>query len=154
MKKTIEEIRAAKIQKDEFYKSIDKVSIPEYLQMLDPRIKIFIGGCIERGIGSSFRHTAHAHNSTHYGKLKVIDPDFGTICFRSIKRIGRYKTIEYEDGSITIKIIKPSQTLLHEIAHILTPNHGHDKKWLEEYIKLGASKGKILYYKNRFKGCN
>lgn len=29
-------------------------------------------------------------------------------------------------------------TLLHEIAHALTPNHGHDKIWLEEVIRIGG----------------
>jgi predicted SprT family Zn-dependent metalloprotease len=30
------------------------------------------------------------------------------------------------------------QTLLHEIAHALTPNHGHDKVWLEVVEQIGG----------------
>jgi predicted SprT family Zn-dependent metalloprotease len=29
-------------------------------------------------------------------------------------------------------------TLLHEIAHALTPNHGHDKFWLEAVVRIGG----------------
>ena len=30
------------------------------------------------------------------------------------------------------------ETLLHEIAHALTPNHGHDKIWLQEVVRIGG----------------
>ena len=78
---------------------------------------IFVGGCVERGPGSSFRRSAHAHNSTK-------DPWFGWICVRSAKRL-------------TTPGGKPSRTLFHEYAHILCPNHGHDAKWRETITKLG-----------------
>ena len=42
---------------------------------------IFVGGCIERKEGSSFRAKAHAHTD------KRRDPYFGYICVRSPKRL-------------------------------------------------------------------
>lgn len=144
---TGQQLQEAKTLKNEFYRSIEKVILPENLQKLNERINIFIGGCFEKGVGHTFYAQAHAHN---YTKDKL----FGCICFLSIKRIGRYNIVQNDNGYCDIIITKPSQTLLHEIAHILTPNHGHDKKWLDKYIELGATKGKIKYYKDRFKGCN
>lgn len=82
---------------------------------------IFVGGCVARGVGSSFRARAHAHCFT-------IDPHFGWICFRSIKRVG-----EVEGHTIT----RPSALLWHEYAHILTPNHGHDDAWRATMKLLG-----------------
>ena len=46
---------------------------------------IFVGGCVKRGEGSSFRASAHCHND----KCPQY-PAFGWICFRSAKRIGDY----------------------------------------------------------------
>jgi hypothetical protein len=87
-----------------------------------PEIKgVFVGGCVERGAGSSFRAKAHAHN------VKT-DPYFGWICLRSIKRAG-----EVEGNVIT----KPSQLLWHEYAHILTPDHFHDDAWRKKMKELG-----------------
>ena len=82
---------------------------------------IFVGGCVKRGVGSSFRAKAHAHNFK-------IDPYFGWICVRSIKRIG-------ETQGHTI--IKPSALLWHEYAHILTPDHYHDDAWRAKMKELG-----------------
>lgn len=141
--KSVDELRKLKLEKDNFYKTISDVKLP---WPYDNK-KIFIGGCKERGVGSSFRHQAHAHNYTN-------DLLFGWICFRSIKRIGKYNIIQNDDGTCDIIITKLSQTILHEIAHILTPNHGHDKKWLDKYIEIGASKGQIKHYQKRYKGCN
>ena len=89
---------------------------------------VFVGGCVERGEGSSFRAKAHAHN------LKG-DPWFGYICVRSLKRIGAWLPMSdnFFDGEIT----KPSRTLIHELAHILTPNHGHDEAWRHKMKELG-----------------
>lgn len=81
---------------------------------------IFIGGCIKRGEGSSFRARAHAHNERD-------DPWFGWICFRSAKRLGVLAPDSDRDFDYTI--VKASRILWHEWGHILTPNHGHDDAW-------------------------
>lgn len=68
---------------------------------------LYIGGCGDGG--RWFRRKAHAHNDTK-------DKLFGSICFLSAKRLYN------PDGS-------PSNTLKHELAHLLNPNRGHDQKW-------------------------
>lgn len=95
-----------------------------------PEVKgIFVGGCVERGEGSSFRAMAHAHYHVDEAKQKKmlysqtqIDA-MGWICVRSSKRL--YTT----DG-------RPSQLMLHELAHILT-SHGHTDKWRAKARELG-----------------
>ncbi|MFA6971811.1 MAG: hypothetical protein WC208_10470 [Gallionella sp.] len=92
----------------------------------------FVGGCIERGDGSSFRAKAHAHNEP-YGGIKVLDEQgnpkrgehFGWICVRSPKRL------RMANG-------KPSMLMLHEMAHILTPDHWHDDAWRAKVRELGG----------------
>lgn len=78
---------------------------------------LFVGGCVSRGEGSAFRRMAHAHNSRY-------DPFFGWICYRGWKRLAN-KTL-----------------LLHEIAHILSPGHGHDRAWRLVVRSIG---GRVRY---------
>jgi hypothetical protein len=99
-----------------------------------PEVKgVFIGGCVQRGVGSSFRAKAHAHN-------EKTDPYFGWICLRSIKRAGEVK------GNV---ITTPSQLLWHEYAHILTPNHFHDDAWRKKMKELGQPIQKQYQKKKR-----
>ena len=92
------------------------------------RQHIFVGGCVERGEGSSFRAKAHAHNERK-------DEYFGWICFRSAKRLGVVAAAS--DPMFDIEIIKPSRLLVHEWVHILTPNHYHDDTWRAKMRELG-----------------
>lgn len=89
---------------------------------------IFVGGCVDRGEGSSFRARAHAHNYR-------AAPNYGWICVRSEKRLGVWLPMSggAADGAVT----KPSRLLWHEYAHILTPQHGHDDAWRETMRRLG-----------------
>ena len=90
---------------------------------------IFVGGCVKRGEGSSFRAKAHAHNDW---PDESPDKYQGWICVRSMRRLGSY--VIGDDGVITIT--KPSRLLWHEYAHILTPNHGHDDTWRRKMREL------------------
>jgi hypothetical protein len=72
---------------------------------------IFVGGCVDRGVGSSFRARGHAHNRRG-------DSNLGWVCIRSSKRVFTARGW-------------PTRLLWHEYAHILTPGHGHDDKWRE-----------------------
>ena len=95
------------------------VEFPEFEQYKELGYKgTFVGGCIERGDGSSFRSRAHAHC---FGS----DLYKGWICVRSHKRL------RMANG-------KPSMLMLHEMAHILTPNHWHDDCWREKVRELGG----------------
>ena len=78
---------------------------------------VFVGGCVDRGDGSSFRAKAHAHTK---------EPNKGWICVRSAKRL-------YVQGTN-----RPSKLMWHELAHILT-GHGHDDTWRKEVRRLGGT---------------
>ena len=102
---------------------------------------IFVGGCVERGEGSSFGAKAHCHNDNHPGY-----DYFGWICVRSVKRIGEYHlfdrgsvdtgTVNYQ--SFDGKLDKPSQLLKHEYAHLLAPNQGHTITFYRRLKELGG----------------
>lgn len=70
---------------------------------------VFVGGCVERGDGSSFRRKAHAHpdekqrNHSHPG----------WICVRSTKRL-------YVSGTE-----RPSLLMWHELSHLFVPYEYH-----------------------------
>lgn len=70
---------------------------------------LFVGGCVERGVGSSFRAQAHAHTEN--------GPFYGWVCVRS------YRRIFTPSGRL-------SQLMLHEIAHVIV-RQGHTDKWRE-----------------------
>ena len=139
--KTHEQLQEAKQRQQELYRLIDNVVPP-----VGWNCKIFIGGCVERGVGSSFRARAHAHNfQQRTGEAEY----FGWICVRSIKRIGDYHIVCNDNGSHELIIDKPSNLLKHEYAHILTPNHWHDDTWRKALRELG---GRIeAQYKKKIK---
>ena len=72
-----------------------------------PVLGVFVGGCVARGIGSSFHAMAHTHDGRNGG-----DPFVGWICVRSTKRV------------LTASG-QPTRILLHEVAHVLAPKASH-----------------------------
>ena len=85
----------------------------------------FVGGCVERGDGSSFRRKAHAHC---YDK----DPHQGWICVRSPKRL-------YDSAG------NASLLMWHEMAHIITKD-GHGRKfymWLRDHSTIRKKEERI-----------
>jgi hypothetical protein len=88
------------------------VDYPAFKQY--PQFKgLFVGGCVDRGDGSSFRRKAHAHTD---------NPNEGWICVRSMKRIG--------------DVNKPNMLMLHEVAHLIS-GHGHDDVWRKAAKAIG-----------------
>lgn len=79
------------------------------LDMDVPVAGVYVGGCVQRGPGSSFRAMAHTHT-------KANDAYRGWICVRSAKRV------------LTASG-RPTRLLLHEAAHVLAPyaSHGSDR---------------------------
>ena len=55
------------------------------------------------------------------------------MCFFESKRIEL--SAIYLQNNTTEHVV---ETLLHEIAHALTPNHGHDKVWFDEVVRIGG----------------
>lgn len=92
---------------------------------------IFIGGCVERGVGSRFRHRAHAHTSKD-------DLYHNWVCVLSQKRV-------------FTSTGKWSQLMWHEYAHITT-GHGHDDVWRAEMKRLGQPIPKRYQKKKPFNG--
>lgn len=74
------------------------IKVPDCLRAYGV-VGIFVGGCVVRGDGSSFRRRAHAH--AHQGDLSQ-----GWVCIRSPKRL-------WVNGTG-----KPSTLLWHEAGHI------------------------------------
>ena len=92
--------------------------MPELI--LDPvnryGVRLFVGGCVDRGDGSSFRRKAHAH---------VVEANKGWICIRSAKRV-------YINGTT-----RPSKLVWHEVAHCLVgPSNWHNKTWNRKRLSL------------------
>jgi hypothetical protein len=138
-----------------------KVDYPEFNQY--PELKgVFVGGCVLRGDGSSFRHKAHAHTGYSSARLpraiekwreyyKFYNPEatgewieaqiqkeldhLGWICVRSEKRLYT------PDG-------RPSNLMKHELAHIIT-GLGHNQVWANKLRELGGTipKGRYRYVK-------
>jgi len=77
-----------------------------------PKLRgIYVGGCVERGQGSSFRAKAHAHFKGQ---------SFGWICIRKASRIN------------------DTDLMIHELAHILT-EQGHTPTWRARVVELGGT---------------
>ncbi|MDP2162428.1 MAG: hypothetical protein Q8K02_18250 [Flavobacterium sp.] len=74
----------------------------------------------------------HAHNCTD-------SFCFGLICLGGLNLLGKYDKIRNKDGSYTLKVTKPSHTLKHEYAHILTPDQIHSKAWLNNLKELDGT---------------
>ena len=74
---------------------------------------VFVGGCVSRGVGSSFRATAHTH------ARRGVDHR-GFICFRSDKWL------------------HVRELWLHELAHLVTRD-GHTKNWREFLLQIGGT---------------
>ena len=124
--KTAEELRQALEKMRELYREATVVVPPDLVGVAG----IFLGGCVERGVGSSFRAKGHAHNDGA-GKF------YRWICIRSLARLGEYQLVPQSDGKTLLFITKPSRLLMHEYAHVLTPGHSHDDTWRRKMRELG-----------------
>ena len=81
---------------------------------------VFVGGCVERGEGSSFRRKAHAHPDNP----KWTHQHPGWICVRSAKRL-------YVKGTN-----KPSLLMWHELSHLFVPYEYHGPTFKRTMRKL------------------
>jgi hypothetical protein len=76
---------------------------------------VFVGGCVDRGVGSRFRAKAHAH--TH-GEHR------GWICFLSA-------------NWLHLRLM-----WLHELAHVVT-REGHTARWRAFLLQIGGTLDKV-----------
>lgn len=89
---------------------LQKDELPKHFQHESVKA-VFVGGCVERGDGSSFRRKAHAH-------CHKKDANLGIICYRSPKRLGQYRLA------------------CHEIAHLAGGGPWHNAKFDKVYRVL------------------
>jgi len=73
---------------------------------------------------------AHAHNGLR-------DKNFGWICAKARNSVGKVTTYDSRIAGFDGEVVKPSETLMHEVAHIQTPGHGHDAAWRNMMKELG-----------------
>lgn len=113
-----------------------------------PEVKgIVVGECKKPyADGRAFhREWAHAHDDPK-------SDDFGVICVRYWNRLGKYVLFESPIGGFDGEVTKPSTTIMHEVAHVLTQmpghrHHGHDDVWRAKMRELGQRIGS--QYKKR-----
>ncbi len=81
---------------------------------------VMVGACVDErtawGIWEGTR--SHAHNRTRsewFGWICVLDP-----------------------SDVLTPTGQPTSTLLHEIAHLMVPDHLHSKSWKRAVTRLGA----------------
>jgi hypothetical protein len=102
------------------------VNFPEFEQYKAQGYKgTFVGGCVERGEGSSFRRKAHAHCFRQ-------DKHMGWICVRSAKRL-------YDKQG------RASLLMWHEMSHVITKD-GHGRKfymWLRDHSTIRKDEERV-----------
>ena len=106
------------------------VPFPEFDPYRDASAKVpfagvFVGGCVERGDGSSFRRKAHAHCTGAHR---------GWICVRSPKRLRNAKG-------------EPSILMWHELAHLVS-DQGHTAKF-EATMRALCGRSDVVTYRKR-----
>ncbi len=72
------------------------------VQGLAVMMGVFVGGCIDRGEGSSFRARAHAHTS-------LVSPHYGWVCVRALWRVGPVTLASSPDWDG--ELVKPSRLM-------------------------------------------
>jgi len=77
---------------------------------------VFVGGCVQRGVGSKFHAKAHAHTHHEYR---------GWICFRSTSWLN------------------VRQIWLHELAHVIT-REGHTDRWRAFLLQIGGTLDPVI----------
>ena len=112
-----------KITKSKLAKNIvPKNEWPEFMQTHNEIKNIYVGCCVHTGEWSDVPRPNSAHTHTR-GKYR------GIICFR------------------TMKDLQKKTTCWHELAHVLSSdhsNHGHNRVWAEQYVKLVNGEKKWL----------